>query len=369
MLLRKHISRHERPYGCTFTNCSKKFGSKNDWKRHENTRHFQHESWYCQESITTASASNTNECGQVFHRRHLFAEHLRTSHGIVTNDRIREILRRSRIGRNGQVKFWCGFCQKTIPLGSQGLTAWDERFDHIDVQHFKKGQDIGDWVPPPNDGVLKNQHRTSTRNNARSDDSKEAPSQEQAAQDKRTNVLENPGSIFPSYVPFTRNLSFDIGRPPKRPRTVASRASSPTPSECHEGGTQVHPAISNPTETGVQAQTKSTPTRRTNRMIAESLYSVSDGITVPEPEPTYITCVSHPHFTFIPFSLARMLPSLHIPRLLFPLFKLLLRLPFRTMLMDMKQCLCTVESRFATSLCSHCLTCGHVPCVQCMKEW
>ncbi|KAF2212455.1 hypothetical protein CERZMDRAFT_106186 [Cercospora zeae-maydis SCOH1-5] len=37
--LKKHIKRHTRPYGCTFSLCNKTFGSRNDWKRHELTQH------------------------------------------------------------------------------------------------------------------------------------------------------------------------------------------------------------------------------------------------------------------------------------------------------------------------------------------
>src|SRR5205085_4765051 len=43
---------------------------------------------------------------------------------------------------------WCGFCRKLISLKNQGLEAWDERFDHIDTEHFRKGQKITNWLPP-----------------------------------------------------------------------------------------------------------------------------------------------------------------------------------------------------------------------------
>ncbi|KAL4951312.1 hypothetical protein BDW69DRAFT_170355 [Aspergillus filifer] len=38
--MKKHQKRHERPYGCTFYQCEKAFGSKADWKCHEQSRHF-----------------------------------------------------------------------------------------------------------------------------------------------------------------------------------------------------------------------------------------------------------------------------------------------------------------------------------------
>ncbi|RWA07760.1 hypothetical protein EKO27_g7355, partial [Xylaria grammica] len=43
--LKKHEKRHEKPYGCTMPGCERRFGSKNDWKRHENTQHPMSETW------------------------------------------------------------------------------------------------------------------------------------------------------------------------------------------------------------------------------------------------------------------------------------------------------------------------------------
>lgn len=59
------------------------------------------------------------------------------------------------MGRNGQARFWCGFCIKLIDLKEKGVDAWKERFDHID-EHFMGHRDlpeqsIEDWVPVDND--------------------------------------------------------------------------------------------------------------------------------------------------------------------------------------------------------------------------
>ena len=43
--------------------------------------------------------------------------------------------------------FWCGFCVEVVTLKKSGLKAWDERFDHIDDNHFKKEQTIDQWFP------------------------------------------------------------------------------------------------------------------------------------------------------------------------------------------------------------------------------
>ena len=67
-----------------------------------------------------------------------------------------------RIGRNGQSGFWCGFCKRVVSLQSRGLEAWDERFDHIDDCHFKRGERIDEsWYPLESDipkGLLRNEN-------------------------------------------------------------------------------------------------------------------------------------------------------------------------------------------------------------------
>ncbi|KAL8721150.1 MAG: hypothetical protein Q9225_002108 [Loekoesia sp. 1 TL-2023] len=142
--MRKHKKRHTRPYGCTFTGCSKKLGSKNDWKRHENTQHYQIETWRCHEHSKTSAIG---QCASIFYRREQFQGHLREKHGIEDDEYIREQCKRHRIGRNGQSAFWCGFCKQIVELKTKGLEAWEERFSHIDNLHYKKGQTIYDWVP------------------------------------------------------------------------------------------------------------------------------------------------------------------------------------------------------------------------------
>lgn len=141
---RKHKKRHTRPYGCTFASCAKAFGSKNDWKRHENTQHYQMEAWRCHEE---SPASKIKQCARVFHRREQFQAHLKDHHLIKDDEYIRGQTKQHRIGRNGQSGFWCGFCQKIVNLKNRGLEAWDERFNHIDDWHFKKGQRIDEWYP------------------------------------------------------------------------------------------------------------------------------------------------------------------------------------------------------------------------------
>ncbi|KAL8690297.1 MAG: hypothetical protein Q9224_004438 [Gallowayella concinna] len=142
--MKKHQKRHTRPYGCTFPGCSKKLGSKNDWKRHENTQHYQIETWRCHED---SESSAIGQCASLFYRREQFQSHLRDKHHKHDEQYIQDQCKVRRIGRNGQGRFWCGFCQQIVELKKKGLEAWEERFGHIDDLHYKKGQTIFDWVP------------------------------------------------------------------------------------------------------------------------------------------------------------------------------------------------------------------------------
>lgn len=95
----------------------------------------------------------------MFYRRELFQAHLKEYHEIKDEDHIREQSKRQRIGRNGQSGFWCGFCKKIVKLDKKDLEAWDERFNHIDDFHFKKGERIDGWYPLDRDipkGLLRN---------------------------------------------------------------------------------------------------------------------------------------------------------------------------------------------------------------------
>jgi len=142
------MKRHEKPYACTHSDCQKKFGSKNDWKRHENSQHIQLEFWKCAEKPRDGS-SPSSVCGRICHRRETFKNHLEKDHGIADDKTIEKRCTDCRNGRNFESRFWCGFCKTTIEFGKNGGLAWSERFDHIDA-HFtgKDGQpkmDITTW--------------------------------------------------------------------------------------------------------------------------------------------------------------------------------------------------------------------------------
>ncbi|KAF2462997.1 uncharacterized protein BDR25DRAFT_116972 [Lindgomyces ingoldianus] len=138
--MRKHMKRHTKPYGCTYPRCHKRFGAKSDWKRHENSQHFQLESYWCQ----LLSLASQTPCGELFYRADLFKNHLQKEHKKTDEGEIELETKNRRIGRNGQGQFFCGFCVKIVKLTQKRNAAWDERFNHID-EHFKAGKRIEEW--------------------------------------------------------------------------------------------------------------------------------------------------------------------------------------------------------------------------------
>lgn len=139
---RKHEKRHVKPYACTFQFCDKKFGSKNDWKRHENSQHYQHELWRCNEKTGL-----NEECGKTCHRREQFRSHLAKEHSI-TGPTVDTKLEQCLKGQDFDARYWCGFCERLIQVEEKGLKAWTNRFDHID-DHFsgrrRPKMDISQW--------------------------------------------------------------------------------------------------------------------------------------------------------------------------------------------------------------------------------
>ncbi|TKW49021.1 hypothetical protein CTA1_111 [Colletotrichum tanaceti] len=145
--LKKHMKRHDKPYGCTFPDCYKRFGSKNDWKRHENSQHFQVEMWKCHEKRADANEN----CGKVCLRRETFRSHLLREHKMEESSQVDKELEKCRVGRDGEARFWCGFCVKIVDITQKGPNAWAERFDHID-HHYAGRNNLtkkshSDWVP------------------------------------------------------------------------------------------------------------------------------------------------------------------------------------------------------------------------------
>jgi hypothetical protein len=139
--LKKHMKRHEKPYGCTYPKCHKRFGAKSDWKRHENSQHFQLEAFRCDQTRVTGQI-----CGEHFFRVEHFKKHLGTVHKMSDEEQVSDQVKRCKIGKNCQQQFWCGFHCGIIALKEKRNAAWDERFDHI-AHHFEKEKkSIEEWV-------------------------------------------------------------------------------------------------------------------------------------------------------------------------------------------------------------------------------
>ncbi|KAJ8133226.1 hypothetical protein O1611_g401 [Lasiodiplodia mahajangana] len=139
--LKKHEKRHEKPYACTMPDCHKRFGSKNDWKRHENTQHFMVESWRCDEE----------RCEAVYYHREQFKAHLEKDHQIGDQSQLEAKLEQCRVGQNCEARFWCGYCEKIIEIKEKGHQARNERFDHIgDHLSGRNGatKDVSEWKDP-----------------------------------------------------------------------------------------------------------------------------------------------------------------------------------------------------------------------------
>ncbi|KAI9761930.1 MAG: hypothetical protein M4579_000713 [Chaenotheca gracillima] len=163
--LRKHMMRHEKPYGCTYLRCTRTFGSKNDWKRHENSQHFQLDLWRCHPDVGSYIPKG---CPEIFYRREKFLTHLQDVHGIHEKKTLDEEAKVRRIGRNQQDQFWCGFCDQIVTLQHRGLQAFDERFDHIG-RHFGAGKRIDQWVPV--DGKISQEQSVNSEKEPESSDS------------------------------------------------------------------------------------------------------------------------------------------------------------------------------------------------------
>lgn len=139
------MKRHSKPYGCTWGGCSKTFGSKNDWKRHESKQHYHLETWKC----------NQERCPKRnWNRRETFKSHLSKEHNLTDLSFIERTLEECRRGTHCDPNFWCGFCVKYVDVDpADGIgNSWNQRFDHID-NHFcgrdgMEKQCVTEWEYP-----------------------------------------------------------------------------------------------------------------------------------------------------------------------------------------------------------------------------
>ncbi|KAK5127094.1 hypothetical protein LTR85_008454 [Meristemomyces frigidus] len=153
--LKKHMKRHSRPYGCTFPNCWKRFGSRNDWKRHENSQHFLQEMWRCDIQISPG-----RKCGKLLYHKSIFHAHFRRKHAdllkqqmpvsgpsaSIEEQQLEQKANSVHLGREGNIRFWCGFCNELVPQREGTHNAWEQRFNHIGDHFDKDHLHIDSWI-------------------------------------------------------------------------------------------------------------------------------------------------------------------------------------------------------------------------------
>ena len=172
IIYRKHMKRHDRPYGCTFPSCTKRFGSKNDWVRHERSQHFDKTKLVC----TVDTESRTTSCSQCFRHRHESIQHLKASHSITEDTSSKGITDSCDVGVERDGSFWCGFCTMDITTDARGVEAWNVRAKHID-DHFmgrngRKQQSVKEWVHKESEqaGSLSSSRYTKRKRSSSSED-------------------------------------------------------------------------------------------------------------------------------------------------------------------------------------------------------
>ncbi|KAF4452580.1 C2H2 type zinc finger domain protein [Fusarium austroafricanum] len=166
---------------CTLLPCQRKFGSKHDWKRHENGKHLKYDTWVC--NVQNAEGES---CSKTFYWPGPLRQHLQKAHDIQDGD-LRKEKANEGMRRQARSSFWCGFCSKWIiipePRQQEGS---DIRWDHIDT-HFRKVYtelDHGQWEP---------EQQISPRNKLRLEVL--PPPSDGTASSKRTSELEEPEAL------------------------------------------------------------------------------------------------------------------------------------------------------------------------------
>lgn len=179
---------------------AKAFGSKNDWKRHEEGLHFQQpvagEEWQCGEMKETVNEGVRIPCRDLFRSASKYQQHLISQHDHESDKKmLREKMVRYRAVPTDKCSYWCGFCKKRVrvttrapstasiapgvvnsdsngdaddgigngnvkgpatkhKLNRDGYTLFSEflsqRFNHIDNHFVGRGEqkmNIAQWVP------------------------------------------------------------------------------------------------------------------------------------------------------------------------------------------------------------------------------
>lgn len=227
---KKHMRRHTRPYACTYVlTCQSSFGSKNDMKRHEHSRHAQPECWRC----GLPDPHTIIPCNEIFLKRDLFQAHLRDTHG-CSNAEVRDLARECRISRKNQPRYWCGFCQDILVMKAKGVDGDNERFSHICRHYLDEGKKIDEWLPPQGhkttrelreEGGLGTGEQKAAAEQSSSSDSDEEPDPNQDGDQEnpsteptdRTDHRLSPPRQLPNSYALSTTLLKASDRPQKQP--------------------------------------------------------------------------------------------------------------------------------------------------------
>lgn len=141
MTVKAERPRHRSPTDtlCTFV-CEEVFDTKDDWKNHERSQHFQCEFWRCRQS------DGIKQCTKLAWHKQKFYEHLRDEHDIISERDLKKELHDCHLSKDGTFQFWCGFCRDLEPSSMNRPGAWNERSIHIGG-HYESEADIKDWFP------------------------------------------------------------------------------------------------------------------------------------------------------------------------------------------------------------------------------
>lgn len=131
--------------------CSRRFGSRDDWKRHETTQHYLHEMWKCGERGVESSSNKEDQATVCDHAAFMepnkLRGHLYHDHHIHVHDQLTRLVKEYRLGNEGNDQYWCGFCAHSIVVESKdALDAWTARLDHIGRHFDTDGKHIRDWI-------------------------------------------------------------------------------------------------------------------------------------------------------------------------------------------------------------------------------
>ncbi|KAL7936967.1 hypothetical protein V8C35DRAFT_294325 [Trichoderma chlorosporum] len=158
-LLDEHTGQeHPRPYICVFhyAGCNARFDAKNEWKRHVSTKHLGLKYWVCTEGKCADERQSSYQrfaglptYGNIFNRKDLYTQHIRRMHASVIgqsttdyrgadprSDLMVKKMQEGALRIRCRLPTWMPCPVQSCDKSFTGVTAWDERMEHVAQQHF-----------------------------------------------------------------------------------------------------------------------------------------------------------------------------------------------------------------------------------------